>query len=102
MKDTSTKSTSIIPDDVSDLGSVASAATNTTTSTSLTSMTEASNSFAKPEYVNPKVAQKEEKWVLYAKCLVAGVLVVAMASLATATFILIKRGEYNEFKTQVG
>ena len=114
MKDTSTKdmstkssadtgSTTIPdPDDVSDLGSVCSAATNTTTSTSASGRTTAcSNSFAKQEYVNPKVALKEQKRVVYAKCAVAGVLLVAMASLSAATFVLIQRGEYQNFTTQV-
>lgn len=98
MKDESTKYTL---DDVSDLGSVSSAATHTTTSTEATSMTESSVSFAKQEYVNPQVAMKEQKWVFYAKLLVAGVLLFAMFCMSSSTFILIKKGEHNDFKAQV-
>ena len=89
------------PDDVSALDDMASVFSYTTNSTQTTEYTSGDQSFSKKEYVDPKVAVKEQRWVFWSKMLVAGVLLTAMTAMATATFWLIQQGEYDDFVVQV-
>ena len=52
-------------------------------------------------YVSPKVAQKEEKMVLYSKIAVIFVLIAAVVGMAAGTHRMISVQENREFQTQV-
>ena len=56
----------------------------------------------RPAYSAPKVAQKEEKMVLYSKVAVLVVLLVAVSGMAAGAFKLLKNQEEQEFQAQVG
>jgi len=97
-------------DDVSALGededafSVFSYTTNSTMTSAFSEHTDGKGNpvnGGKKEYINPKVAAKEGKWVEQAKMLVAGVLLVAMFAMASMTFYSIRQGEYDDFRSQV-
>ena len=55
----------------------------------------------RPEYVDPVVAEKEEKAVFWSRLVVIGILSIALAATATAMFSVISRGEKDDFENQV-
>ena len=99
--DTSFEEEGEYTDDVSALDDVVSVFSYTTNSTFTTEYTEGEHSCSKKTYVDPKVAVREQRWVFWSKVLVAGVLLAAMTAMATGTFLLIRKGEYNDFVVQV-
>ena len=57
--------------------------------------------FARPTYVDPVVAEKEQRAVFWTRVVVISVLVVAVAILATTMYIIVSRSEQSNFETQV-
>jgi hypothetical protein len=96
-----TGSTKDFPDDVSDIDDTVSVFSYTTNSTHTTSYTQGGDTIKRPEYIDPKVAVKEQLWVVRAKLAVAMVLLTAMMAMASATFLFIKESEHNDFVNQV-
>eukprot|EP00980_Cylindrotheca_fusiformis_P002323 scaffold541_cov138-Cylindrotheca_fusiformis.AAC.6 len=54
-----------------------------------------------PAYVEPDVANKEEKAVTRSKCLIVFVLLLAVSGAATATFLLMEKEQNNDFGAAV-
>ena len=52
-------------------------------------------------YVDPTVAAKEQKAVFWSKVMVVTVLLLAVSSMAAASYIITENQEYSEFETQV-
>lgn len=55
----------------------------------------------RPEYVDPVVAEKEEKAVFWSRLVVIGILSIALAAMASAMFIVISHNEKDDFQNQV-
>ena len=56
---------------------------------------------ARPEYIDPVVAEKEQRAVFWFRTVVVTVLVVAVAILASTMYVLISKNEKEDFETQV-
>eukprot|EP00980_Cylindrotheca_fusiformis_P012125 scaffold2929_cov107-Cylindrotheca_fusiformis.AAC.4 len=56
---------------------------------------------SRPVYIAPKVAKKEEANIFRAKCLVAIILVLAAAAVATSAYILVEDQARSNFENQV-
>ena len=56
----------------------------------------------RPAYVDPVVAEREQKAVFLTKLLVILVLCLATTAVATATYVLVTNGEIHKFEVQVG
>ena len=57
--------------------------------------------YSKQEYVDPKVAEKEQKAVNASKCIMILCLLVVAAALSTATYFVLKAEEQDDFEAQV-
>ena len=55
----------------------------------------------KPVYVDPVVAEREQKAVYWSKVLVLLVLSLAIIAVGTATYFFVENGETSTFETQV-
>ena len=55
----------------------------------------------KPSYIDPVIAEKEQRAVFWSKILVLLVLSIAVTAVATTTYLIISRGENHNFETQV-
>ena len=56
---------------------------------------------ARPEYINPVVAAKEERAVFWSRLVVIAILSIALAAMATTMFLVISNSEKEDFETQV-
>eukprot|EP00980_Cylindrotheca_fusiformis_P008047 scaffold1715_cov93-Cylindrotheca_fusiformis.AAC.1 len=70
------------------------------TSSSTPSGEQSSEDIDRPVYNAPTVAINEEKNIFRAKCLVAFILVLATATVATSAYILVKDQERSNFENQ--
>jgi hypothetical protein len=56
---------------------------------------------ARSAYVDPVVAEEEERQVKRSRLVVIAVLIVSLAILASAMYFIVSRGEHETFKKQV-
>ena len=55
----------------------------------------------KPDYVDPVVAEKEERAVFWSRLVVICILSIALAAMATTMFLVISKSEEDDYETQV-
>ena len=56
---------------------------------------------ARPAYVDPVVAEKEQRAVKRSRMVVIAVLIISSAILATTMYLIVSRGEHETFQQQV-
>jgi hypothetical protein len=56
---------------------------------------------ARPAYVDPVVAEEEERQVKRSRLVVIAVLIVSLAILASTMYLVVSRGEHETFEKQV-
>ena len=65
------------------------------------SLADRSGTPARPAYVDPVVAEQEERQVKRSRLVVIAVLIVSLAILASTMYLIVSRGEYETFQKQV-